>query len=195
MIDQPEEMQEQPDEGYPEPPTEEELRVDPRPDQRQPAFDAVYAYIRALGQHLPPDPVHRNAIIWRAVTTALDATPVGRCISSHCVEGDHILDLDSTPTPPPEAADGRESAPQAPGGHTETPDGGNEAQTGAHGSALREMIAAAMLRTIRSYGEMPTPDVIRLINEMAQAVLNDLLPTTRLLGELRTAILPPEETP
>ena len=24
----------------------------------------------------------------------LGATPVGRCISSHCVEGDHILDLD-----------------------------------------------------------------------------------------------------
>ena len=32
-----------------------------------PAHDAVYAYIRDLGDYLPPDPVHRNAIIWRSV--------------------------------------------------------------------------------------------------------------------------------
>jgi hypothetical protein len=65
-----------------------------RPDPRQPAYDAVYAYIRELGDHLPVDPVRRNAVIWRAVHAALAATPVGRCVSSHCVEGDHILDLD-----------------------------------------------------------------------------------------------------
>jgi hypothetical protein len=38
-----------------------------------PAYDAVYAYIRALGDYLPPDPVHRNAIIWRAVEAAAGA--------------------------------------------------------------------------------------------------------------------------
>lgn len=43
-------------------------------DARQAAYDAVYAYIGALGDAMPPDPVHRNAIIWRAVTAALDAT-------------------------------------------------------------------------------------------------------------------------
>lgn len=85
------------DDGHPEPPTEDELStaLPVRPDPRQPAYDAVYEYLRALGPYLPPDPVHRNAIIWRAVHTALDATPVGRCVSSHCVEGDHILPVES----------------------------------------------------------------------------------------------------
>lgn len=63
----------------------------PQPDPRQPAYDAVYAHIQALGDHMPPDPVHRNAMIWHVVHAALNATPVGRCVSSHCVEGDHIL--------------------------------------------------------------------------------------------------------
>lgn len=67
------------------------------PDPRQPAYDAVYEYIRGLGEYMPPDPVHRNAVIWRAVHAALGATPVGRCVSSHCVEGGHILDLGETP--------------------------------------------------------------------------------------------------
>ncbi|MBZ6290437.1 hypothetical protein KVH30_02465 [Streptomyces olivaceus] len=75
--------------SYPAPAPNE---VQVRPGPRQPAHDAVYAYIRHLGQYLPPDPVHRNAVIWRAVQAALDATPVGRCVSSHCVEGDHIID-------------------------------------------------------------------------------------------------------
>lgn len=64
-----------------------------RPDPRQPAYDAVYENIRDLGNYLPPDTAHRNAIIWRAVRAALDATPVGRCMSSHCVEGDHFIGL------------------------------------------------------------------------------------------------------
>ena len=86
------------DEGHPEPPDEDDNSALPvRPDPRQPAYDAVFAYIRDLGQYLPPDPVHRNAIIWRAVHAALDATPVGRCVSSHCVEGDHILIIDGPP--------------------------------------------------------------------------------------------------
>lgn len=67
-----------------------------RPDPRQPAHEAVYEYIRNLGPYLPPDTPHRNALIWRAVTAALDATPVGRCVSSHCVEGSHVIDLGET---------------------------------------------------------------------------------------------------
>lgn len=73
---------------------------DPLNNPRQPAFDAVFTHIRALGAYMPPSPVHRNAMIWRAVNSALDATPVGRCVSSHCVEGNHVIDLgpaDSTP--------------------------------------------------------------------------------------------------
>ena len=87
-------QQPEPDaEGRPEPPDDDELdtALPVRPDPRQPAYDAVYEYIRALGGYLPPDPVHRNAIIWRAVHSALDATPVGRCVSSHCVEGEHMV--------------------------------------------------------------------------------------------------------
>ncbi|MFE2563053.1 hypothetical protein [Streptomyces mirabilis] len=85
------------DEGHPEPPTEAELNtaLPVRPDPRQPAYDAVYEYIRALGDYLPTDRLHRNAVIWRAVHAALDATPVGRCVSSHCVEGDHITAVET----------------------------------------------------------------------------------------------------
>jgi hypothetical protein len=84
------------DEGHPEPPSDEELNsvLPVRLDPRQPAYDAVYEYIRRLGPYLPPDPRHRNAVIWRAVHAALEATPVGRCISSHCVEGGHILPVE-----------------------------------------------------------------------------------------------------
>ena len=79
--------------GHPEPPSEAELNpaLPVRPDPRQAAYDAVYEYIRNLGQYLPPDPVHRNAIIWKAVHAALGATHLGRCLSSHCVEGDHTV--------------------------------------------------------------------------------------------------------
>lgn len=41
--------------------------------RHQSPYDAVYAYLRGIGDYLPPDPVHRNAMIWRAVTAALDA--------------------------------------------------------------------------------------------------------------------------
>lgn len=63
-------------------------------DARKPAYDAVYDYIRSL----PPtsDAVVRNARIWNAVHAALDAMDVGRCVSSHCVDGDHTLALDDT---------------------------------------------------------------------------------------------------
>jgi hypothetical protein len=45
----------------------------PPREGRQPAYEAVFTYIRALGQYLPPDPAHRNAIIWSAVHAALNA--------------------------------------------------------------------------------------------------------------------------
>lgn len=93
---EPEEADQEYDEGRQEAPSEGELNpvLPVRPDPRQPAYDAVYEYIRGLGGYLPPDPVHRNAIIWRAVQAALEATPVGRCVSSHCVEGGHILPIE-----------------------------------------------------------------------------------------------------
>ncbi|MFJ8995623.1 hypothetical protein ACIRQH_35110 [Streptomyces sp. NPDC102279] len=69
-----------------------------QPDPRQPAYDAVYEYIRGLGPYLPPDPVHRNAILWRAVHAALGATTVGLCVSSHCVEGDHMVFISEEPS-------------------------------------------------------------------------------------------------
>ena len=104
MTEQPEPETTSPDKGQPEP--------DPEPEftdrelitaRRQPAYDAVYAYIRSLGDQMPPDAVHRNAIIWRGVAAALDALNVGCCVSSHCVEGDHVLVVDE-PTPEPETA-------------------------------------------------------------------------------------------
>lgn len=43
-------------------------------DPRQPAYDAVFAYIRSQPRDfLPTTVVARNALIWRAVHTALDA--------------------------------------------------------------------------------------------------------------------------
>lgn len=48
----------------------------------QPAYDAVYARIRALGDYLPPDPAHRNTLIWRAVHAALNALiPPQTCVA------------------------------------------------------------------------------------------------------------------
>ncbi|HEY8985714.1 MAG TPA: hypothetical protein VIU15_39855 [Streptomyces sp.] len=51
-------------------PTEPTL---PTGDPRQPAHDAVFAFIRSLGEELPTNLVGRNAMIWRAVNAALDA--------------------------------------------------------------------------------------------------------------------------
>ncbi|MFC8332787.1 hypothetical protein [Streptomyces olivaceus] len=44
--------------------------------RRQAAYDAVYALIRQLGDYVPPDRVYRNAVMWRAVTAALDAANI-----------------------------------------------------------------------------------------------------------------------
>ncbi|MFB6934559.1 hypothetical protein [Streptomyces chartreusis] len=54
-----------------------ELAVEesPEPAARQPAYDAVYAYIRALGDDMPTSKVNRNAMIWHAVNDALEAMP------------------------------------------------------------------------------------------------------------------------
>ncbi|MEU6496423.1 hypothetical protein ABZ890_39605 [Streptomyces sp. NPDC046984] len=45
-------------------------------DDRQPAYAAVYAYIRRLGDVMPTSRIDRNAIIWHAVNAALDVGPV-----------------------------------------------------------------------------------------------------------------------
>ncbi|MFE5996739.1 hypothetical protein ACFQ6C_07575 [Streptomyces sp. NPDC056454] len=86
---------------------DEEVQVEgsPGPDEsesptrdlvhrRQPAYDAVYAYIRTLPVEPTPS---RNAHIWNAVGAALDAMHVGQCVSSHCVEGDYVIWLEPTP--------------------------------------------------------------------------------------------------
>ena len=104
MSDQPEQSATEATEeqGHPEPPSEAELaRATAGGESRDPllrAYAAVFAYIQQLPAEITYlDPVTRNAIIWRAVHAALDATPVGRCVSSHCVEGDHILTVDDEP--------------------------------------------------------------------------------------------------
>ena len=38
-----------------------------------PAYDAVYAFIHTIGDNMPEDVVHRNAMIWHVVNLALDA--------------------------------------------------------------------------------------------------------------------------
>ncbi|WP_435595896.1 hypothetical protein [Streptomyces albogriseolus] len=45
-------------------------------DPRQDGYDAVWAYIRELGDYMPPTTAHRNAAIWRGVHAALDAANV-----------------------------------------------------------------------------------------------------------------------
>ncbi|MFD7855201.1 hypothetical protein ACFV6B_13070 [Streptomyces microflavus] len=42
-------------------------------DPKQPAYDAVFAYIRSQPDVVPATVVERNAMIWRAVHAALDA--------------------------------------------------------------------------------------------------------------------------
>lgn len=98
---QPEPDTKTPDKGHPEPGPEPEISdSDTITARRQPGYDAVFAYIRGLDDRMPPDPVHRNAMIWRGVATALDALNVGCCVSSHCVEGDHVLIVGEWTTPP-----------------------------------------------------------------------------------------------
>lgn len=53
--------------------TEHDPVITVPPPVRQPAYDAIYALIRRIGDHVPTSPIHRNALIWRAVETALDA--------------------------------------------------------------------------------------------------------------------------
>lgn len=91
----------QEEDSRPQPPSDDEPNsvLPVTPDPRQPAYDTVYDYIRRLGDYLPPDPRHRNAVIWRAVHAALGATPVGRCVSSHCAEDDHMIFDEETTKP------------------------------------------------------------------------------------------------
>ncbi|MFD5910271.1 hypothetical protein ACFWHL_16290 [Streptomyces massasporeus] len=55
-----------------------EREQQPATDPRQPAYDAVFAYIRELGDYMPPTVAHRNAVIWRGVHAALDPALVTR---------------------------------------------------------------------------------------------------------------------
>jgi hypothetical protein len=90
----------QPGPEFPDEPTEDAEDVEHRAlaGRRQPGYDAVYAYIRALpGERSRLEDVVRNAQIWRAVEAALDALNVGRCVSSHCVENDHIIPVATEP--------------------------------------------------------------------------------------------------
>ncbi|MFD4830123.1 hypothetical protein ACFWPV_09750 [Streptomyces uncialis] len=89
------------DEGYTEDVNETNCSLPVRPDPRQLAYDAVHEYIRGLGPFLPSDQVHRNAIIWQAVHAALETTHIGRCVSSHCVEGDHMVLVEEPSEPAP----------------------------------------------------------------------------------------------
>jgi hypothetical protein len=40
---------------------------------QRPGYTATYDTIRKFDDYMPPDPAHRNAIIWRAVQAALEA--------------------------------------------------------------------------------------------------------------------------
>ncbi|QBI53452.1 hypothetical protein [Streptomonospora litoralis] len=42
------------------------------PPGLDPAYAAVYELIDQWGDTMPPDPAHRNAMIWRAVSAALE---------------------------------------------------------------------------------------------------------------------------
>ncbi|ACX71188.1 hypothetical protein pZL12.111c [Streptomyces phage ZL12] len=61
-------------------------------DPKQPAYDAVFAYIRSQPDVLPATVVERNAMIWRAVHAALAAAPpapadrAATCICGHPTE-------------------------------------------------------------------------------------------------------------
>ncbi|WP_406735373.1 hypothetical protein OG508_28170 [Streptomyces sp. NBC_01108] len=53
-----------------------EEETTPDDDPHQPAYDAVFAYIRSQPRDfLPTTVVGRNAMIWHAVHAALDAMP------------------------------------------------------------------------------------------------------------------------
>jgi hypothetical protein len=53
---------------------------------RQPAYDAVFTFIRSL----PSSDIARNGVIWQAVTSALDAANVPDCQAAGHDSGSHI---------------------------------------------------------------------------------------------------------
>lgn len=81
-------------------------------DPRQPAYDAVYAYLASVTD-VPRDLVTRNAIAWRAVHAALDAVLVPPTVAGRCpaCRGESLMLTDGHVTcrrldcPDPEAAD------------------------------------------------------------------------------------------
>jgi hypothetical protein len=50
----------------------DDTQTTPRPD-RESAYNAVYGYIRSIGDEMPTSRIARNAMIWPAVNAALDA--------------------------------------------------------------------------------------------------------------------------
>ncbi|MEV5048233.1 hypothetical protein AB0N20_27450 [Streptomyces griseoincarnatus] len=93
----------------------------PRPGKlapaREAAYEAVYELLALFGPELPPDPVHRNAMIWRAVNTALDAAGV------HVNADPHDPGLPTPPPPGDTTGDtrGHEGTPAPAHGHTPAP--------------------------------------------------------------------------
>lgn len=137
-------------------------------EARQPAYDAVFAYIRSQPRDfLPRTVVGRNAMIWRAVHAALDAM-------------DGQTGPAATEATEPIACSVKHCDPDQCGIHGN----GCTWRTEPASSPLREQISAAMLRTLRRHGEVPTPDVIRLIDDFAGAVLAAILPATRITATL-----------
>ncbi|QVJ03040.1 hypothetical protein KGD82_13480 [Nocardiopsis eucommiae] len=68
------------------------------------AYEAVYAVIDELGSTLPPDPAHRNAMIWKAVAAALNA-PSGLTVERAIREAARHVDDDSRALGMMDAAD------------------------------------------------------------------------------------------
>lgn len=92
---------------------------------RQAAYDAVYGLLALLGPKLPPSPVHRNAMVWRAVNTALDAAgvhvnadPQDPGVRTPPLPGDVLED---TVGDTPEEPRGHEGTPAPAHGHTPAP--------------------------------------------------------------------------
>ncbi|MEU6674797.1 hypothetical protein [Streptomyces sp. NPDC046925] len=67
-------------------------------DPRQPAYDAVYTYIRSSNR-VPGDVVTRNAMIWQAVTAALDALGAGGDGATACLHYSVYFDRTVCPEP------------------------------------------------------------------------------------------------
>ncbi|MFU0240395.1 hypothetical protein ACKI1J_32240 [Streptomyces scabiei] len=85
--------------------------------RRQAAYDAVFDLIGRLGAELPPDTVHRNAVMWRAVNAALDAAGVHVHANPEDTTGDTVPAAGDPVSPTGDAPGG---VVLASGGHVRT---------------------------------------------------------------------------